>query len=182
LNDIDIGMIARSCSWVEDRTPPLRLCIGAPSSPLLSNSILYDFDSIVYSKISAADLDVKYTRYADDLTFSSCDSHALSVLEAIVRDAVKEISYPRLIVNEGKTVRASKAGRRTVTGIVLTPDGKVSVGRDRKRLIRAMHHRSIRGLLSSKEQEKLNGLIAFVESVEPGFYERLNGGSDADGK
>ncbi len=39
-----IKLIAYVCCWAPKRQPPLRLCIGAPSSPLLSNSILFDFD------------------------------------------------------------------------------------------------------------------------------------------
>ncbi len=76
-------------------------------------------------------------------------------------------------MNEAKTVWASKAGRRTVTGIVLTPDGKLSVGRERKRLIRAMYDRHTKGLLSDEESQKLKGLIAFVSSIEADFVARL---------
>jgi RNA-directed DNA polymerase len=47
----------------------LRLAIGAPSSPCLSNILMMDFDDAVTSAIATDK--VKYTRYADDLTFSA---------------------------------------------------------------------------------------------------------------
>jgi hypothetical protein len=86
-----------------------------------------------------------------------------------VAEALSQIAYPNIALNNSKTVHASRAGRRSVTGLVITPDGRLSVGRDRKRLIRAMAHRYTLGLLDKKQVRKLDGLISFVNSIEPGF-------------
>jgi RNA-directed DNA polymerase len=64
-----IKLIAYVCTWAPKRQGPLRLCIGAPSSPLLSNSVMFDFDKQLSS--AAASDRVTYTRYADDLALSS---------------------------------------------------------------------------------------------------------------
>lgn len=162
--------------WVRKRIPPLRLCIGAPSSPFISNSILYDFDCSL-SEL-ANERDVTYTRYADDITLSARNRGQLDAFVPAVRDMLERLSYPRLSLNDGKTVQASRAGRRVVTGLVLTPEGRVSIGRERKRLIRAMYHRSLAGLLDPKELLQLSGLMAFAEGVEPGFCARLRGRAD----
>ncbi len=164
-------LIAHVCCWARRRQPPLRLCIGAPSSPLLSNSLMFEFDSRLSS---AAEQDgVVYTRYADDITLSSRYRGKIDRYEEIVKQFLAELQYPKLSLNFAKTVRASRAGKRVVTGLVLTPDGSLSIGRDRKRLIRAMYHRSLSLQLGENEMQELQGLLAFADSIEPGFSQRL---------
>lgn len=165
-----IEMVAHCLTWAPVRGNGLELCIGAPSSPLISNSIMYDFDDAMSNYCGDS---ISYTRYADDLTFSCNEKGALDQVLQFVRSSLDRLEYPRIAINEHKTVFASRKSRRTVTGIVLTPDHKLSVGRTRKRLIRATYHRFLLGELDSDESEELMGLIAFVESVEPGFRERL---------
>jgi len=132
---------------------------------------LFEFDSQL-AAFCAQD-GVVYTRYADDITISSRERGKIDRYEAIVRSIVSKLQYPSLTLNEKKIVRASRAGKRIVTGLVLTPDGGVSIGRDRKRLIRAMYHHSLTHELSEKEAQKLYGLLAFADSIEPGFSNRL---------
>ena len=167
----ELRQLLFACVWTPTRRPPLTLCIGAPSSPFLSNSILYDFD-VAMTKRTEVD-GVVYTRYADDLTFSSAANNVLQKYPKLVRAALKKIESPRLRVNASKTVHASRAGRRIVTGLVITPDGHLSVGRDRKRLVRAMFHRDRLGLLTTDEKATLAGLLAFIDGVEPGFSSKL---------
>ncbi len=160
-----------ACLWVPTRKPPLRLCVGAPSSPFLSNSIMYGFDLAIHKR--ANEDQVTYTRYADDLTFSSNKGEQLAKYPDFVKRVLRRIESPKLRVNNKKTVHASRAGKRVVTGLVLTPDGRLSVGRDRKRLARAMFHRNYLGLLGDEERLTLEGLLAFIDGVEPGFSFRL---------
>lgn len=164
-------MISRICSWAPNRSPPLRLCIGAPSSPLLSNSVLYDFDLSIEA-IATSDK-VTYTRYADDLTFSSSTPDALKNYPEIVEKTVASLTFPSLKVNTKKTVFASRAGLRMVTGITLTSDRDLSVGRDRKRLARSMFHHFSLGQLNDKDVGKMWGLLSFIDHIEPGFSLRL---------
>lgn len=168
-----IKLIAYVCTWAPKRQKPLRLCIGAPSSPLLSNSIMYSFDMRL-SSAAAAD-GICYTRYADDLTLSTRHPRVLANYPALVADIVASLNYPRLKLNENKSVFASRSGRRIVTGVTLTPDRHLSIGRIRKREIRAMYHRMILGQLNQEEQRELAGLIAFANDVEPGFAAWLSG-------
>lgn len=166
-----LKLMAHVCCWAPKRKPPLRLCIGAPSSPLLSNSIMFEFDTHLSQ---AADLDgVAYTRYADDITLSTRDRGKVDRYSEVVKGILNNLSYPKLKLNDGKTVRASRAGKRIVTGLVLTPDGNISIGRERKRIIRAMYHRSLTQQLSDEQTQLLVGLLAFAESIESGFTQRL---------
>ena len=164
-------LIAHVCCWARRRQPPLRLCIGAPSSPMLSNSIMYEFDNRLSA--TAEQEGVIYTRYADDITLSSRDRGKIDRYGEFVKELLSELQYPKLSLNLAKTVRASRAGKRVVTGLVLTPDGNVSIGRDRKRLIRTMYHHSLSQQLGEKEMQELQGLLSFADSIEPGFSLRL---------
>jgi RNA-directed DNA polymerase len=142
----------------------LRLAIGAPSSPHLSNILMRQFDERI-SEAVAPDL-VTYTRYADDLTFSAHRTGFLTGVKSALERVIREIRSPRLTINEDKTVVATKKYRRQVTG-------NVSIGHERKRNLRAAVHRSQQGLLNDAEEAKLAGFLAFVHAVEPDFLEKL---------
>ncbi|MER1967395.1 retron St85 family RNA-directed DNA polymerase [Castellaniella sp. GW247-6E4] len=164
-------IIAHTCCWMPRREYPLRLCIGAPTSPMLSNSLMYDFDRLLGD--IANDEHVTYTRYADDITLSAAEPGKLDRYVEVVKQLLRDLAYPRIELNMAKVVRASRASKRVVTGLVLTPSGSISIGRDRKRLIRAMFHRKIHGRLSAEEAQALEGFVAFAENIEPGFRKRL---------
>jgi RNA-directed DNA polymerase len=162
-----IKLIAYVCTWAPKRQGPLRLCIGAPSSPLLSNSVMFDFDTRL-TALAARD-QITYTRYADDLALSASTSGVLNDFPNLVSEVAARLEYPKLVINAKKTVFASRAGRRVVTGVTLTADHQLSIGRVRKRQIRAMYHRMMMGKLNPEEQRELAGLISFADDIEPGF-------------
>ena len=67
----------------------------------------------------------------------------------------------------------SRKHKRFVTGVVLTNDGKISIGRGKKRELRAAVHRFISNELPTNQALKLHGYLAFVNDIEPEFLERL---------
>ncbi len=156
----------------------LRLAIGAPSSPWLSNVLMYKFDDAI-SRAVAKDR-VTYTRYADDLTFSAPRTGHLTVVDKALRHVIHEIESPRLKLNEQKTVVATTKYRRVVTGLVLANSGEVSLGRDRKRQIRAMVHRALSNDIEPEAAQRVLGIVAFARSAEPDFYHRLQAHYGAD--
>lgn len=149
----------------------LRLSIGAPSSPFISNALMYEFDTILYKYCT--DHGITYSRYADDLALSTNDSKQLDAALATVKSICKTIIYPRLTINDEKTVFTSKKYNRTLTGLVLTNNGEVSLGREKKRLIRAMAHRYKENKLDTEDVQKLKGLLAFAVSIEPNFLSSI---------
>lgn len=170
-DDQEIGVISNIVLWLPKRSRSLQLCIGGPSSPLISNSIMYDFDRIVSEVCDP--LDVTYTRYADDLAFSARNAGVLAGIEKEIGVVLGEVAYPRLRINHAKTVRASKGSLRKVTGLIITPEGSVSIGRERKREIHAkLHHFSLEKV-GLEEALTLKGLLAFCLDVEPSFVSRL---------
>lgn len=149
----------------------LKLSIGAPSSPALSNVLLMPFDTMVASE--AAKRNIKYTRYADDLTFSGQRIGMLKDMVDVVRLTARQIQRPRLTVNSEKTTFVTAKNRRVVTGVTLANDGTLSLGRDKKRRLSAAVHHAIQGKLNGVELLRLSGELAFANVAEPTFIHRL---------
>jgi len=162
--------------WIErllfwERNGELVLSVGAPSSPMVSNFCMYFFDSELshYCKERA----ITFTRYADDLTFSTKIEDILFQMPFIVEGILESSFQEKLKLNRTKTVFSSKAHNRHVTGITLTNEGTISLGRARKRYIKHKVHQFSLGKLTNYETSHLRGLLAFTRHVEPSFYDSL---------
>lgn len=69
------------------------LSIGAPSSPILSNILMFEFDNRVFDYCK--DNSIIYTRYADDLAFSTNKPYILaSQLLPFIISLLPTLSYP----------------------------------------------------------------------------------------
>jgi RNA-directed DNA polymerase len=71
---------------------PYCLSIGAPSSPALSNIMLFDLDTVFFER--AAKLGIVYTRYADDITASAESIEQLEHFEHAARRTVRLMKHP----------------------------------------------------------------------------------------
>ena len=111
--------------------------------------------------------------YADDLTFSTNVPHVLNECRIYVCNVLKEMESPKLKLNDKKTVFTSKKHNRRVTGLVLSNDGVVSLGREKKRLIRSQIHYFQNGKLCDKEIYQLRGHLAYALDVEKDFVNRM---------
>ena len=149
----------------------LRLAIGAPSSPWLSNVLMYEFDELISNQVAKDK--VVYSRYADDITFSAPRTGFLNQVERTLRRTVANIQSPKLTINENKTILSTRKYRRVVTGLVLANDGRVTIGRDRKRNLRAALHKAFLGKLDAEDAGRLAGLIAYIKGVEPAYFDEL---------
>lgn len=156
----------------------LRLAIGAPSSPWLSNVLMYEFDEKMSAAVSVDK--VTYTRYADDLTFSARRTGYLNGVSKTLRNIIQDTKNPSLVLNEKKTIVATTKYRRVVTGLILADDGRVTLGRDRKRLIRAMVHHAVSGKNTAEQNGRLAGLLAFAADIEPDFVASIRARFGAD--
>lgn len=148
-----------------------KLTIGAPSSPSISNAVMYDFDRQVFSFCRQAH--VTYSRYADDLYFSTNRANVLRPLLTKITTYLESMSSPRLNINDAKTEFASRKRKCVVTGLTLTSDRKISVGREKKRALRTMIFRFRQGTLGIESQKYLKGYVAFISAVEPSLLEAL---------
>lgn len=149
----------------------LKLSIGAPSSPMLCNILLFKFDEFV--KKEADRRRINYSRYADDLTFSGQRIGILRDMVRVVEEGIRILGRPRLHLNRDKTIFVTPAVRRSVTGIIIANDGNIGLGRDRKRLISSQVHHASLGKLSHEDVIRLAGVLAFANVAEPSFLDWL---------
>ena len=116
---------------------------------------------------------VRYSRYADDIALSTDEPEQLEELLEFVKSLSKKPGRPLLTINENKTVFTSRKRLRRITGLVLTPDRKVSIGRRAKRNLRRMIFLYSQDELSATDVAYMRGYLAFVRSVEPDVISRL---------
>ncbi len=143
---------------------------GAPSSPAITNILLFEFDETVGSW--CRERGIVYTRYCDDMTFSG--DFAPREVISFVREELRKLGF---LLNEQKTHIQRAGQRQSVTGIVVNEKPNVSAACRRKlrqevyycrRFGVAGHLRQI-GLEMSEEAylTRLLGKVNYVLQVSP---------------
>ena len=117
-----VGYLLTSLCCKDDSLPQ-----GAATSPALSNIVMYRFDDYIGRWCSQRQ--IAYTRYCDDMTFSS-DRPLYGVYQK-VKKMLFEMGFE---LNEAKTHFISNADRQTVTGLVVNE--KLSIPSSYKRNLR----------------------------------------------
>jgi RNA-directed DNA polymerase len=136
---------------------------GAPTSPALTNTLCLRLDRRLAGL--AARLGWRYTRYADDLTFSLPNSHQGEPRTGALMGLVKRIVEAEgFTVHPGKTRVYRRGGRQQVTGLVVNGGGPPRVPRTLRRQLRAAAHNRSRGkpLKEGETVERLAGYAAYV--------------------
>lgn len=100
---------------------------GAPTSPVISNIIMRDFDNTV--GLWCKKRHIAFTRYCDDMTFSG-DFNPKPVIQ-MVKQELRKLG---LYLNDQKTTVVRSGQRQTATGIVVNE--KVNVSCDYRRKLR----------------------------------------------
>lgn len=152
-----------------------KLTIGAPSSPIISNILLYEFDKAmdIFSD------NIIYSRYADDLYFSASKPDLLKEVIFYIKHYLERF-FIKLDINHDKTIFTSKKHKMEITGLVITTDNKVSIGRKKKRYIKSLVFKYINKNIEPKEYIYLKGYLSFIQSVEIGFLNSLEKKYGAD--
>lgn len=170
LDDHSKEFINQVCFYKQDR-----LAIGYPSSPQISNIVMHEFDSRVVGETASGKYGaVVYTRYADDMVFSTNEAGACREIYEVVGRVIKSIKSPRLKVNPNKTrFGSSTGGTASVTGLRICPDGHITINRKLKNHVRLMLSLFKKGQLSEDEVPSLAGHLAYCHHVAPQFYSGL---------
>lgn len=149
---------------------------GAPSSPAITNIILYGFDEQVGRW--CRDRGIYYTRYCDDMTFSG-DFYPEDVI-VFARSELKKLGF---LLNEQKTRIQHSYEQQKVTGIVVNK--KLSVpAEDRRRLRQELYYCQKYGIAghlqrigadASEEiyRQRLLGKVSYFLQVSPGDPELM---------
>lgn len=153
--------IAKLCTFQR------RLPQGAPTSPVLSNLVFKNIDEEIM-KYCNSEL-INYSRYADDLTFSSDNKNSLQNSYKFVNDLLYKNGFN---LNKKKTRYLSGKGKMTITGININT-GVPKVSSKLKRKVRAeLHHYIIKDQLPNLN--KLAGYISFITSIEEDYFKKIN--------
>lgn len=148
---------------------PRVLAQGAPTSPGIANAICHRLDRRLLGLAKKEGL--AFTRYADDLSFSTPDPgfvvpRFLGNLRRIVEDEGFSLRRAKT-----KVMRPSKA--QVVTGV--TVNETLGLSRTERRRIRAMIHRqTAAGATPSQEERRtLAGKLAYLNMLNPAQAEPL---------
>lgn len=138
---------------------------GAPSSPVLINLIcnIMDYHILKISK----KYKLNYTRYADDMTFSTNDKNFLELYNQFMADITVEVNKSGFKINDKKTRLQYKDSRQEVTGIIVNKD--LSVPNEYYKTTRAMAHSLYKNgyyLLNGQEgtMNQLDGRLTFINN------------------
>ncbi|HET6864546.1 MAG TPA: reverse transcriptase family protein [Solirubrobacteraceae bacterium] len=148
---------------------------GAPTSPALANLAGFRLDRRLTGLANSAGL--RYSRYADDLTFSGPVQlrRRRRHLEALVAEITREEGF---VVNERKTALHSAGGRQSVCGIVVNVRPNV-LRSEYDQLKAILHNVATHGPSGQNRagtpdfEAHLRGRIAWVASLNPARGEKL---------
>ena len=137
---------------------------GAPTSPFLSNIAVKKMDRRLAGL--ARKYNAVYSRYADDMCFSSDNPHLNNILPA-VEYAVRNSGYK---LNSRKTKILRQCRRQIVTGVVVNE--KANIPRELQRNTRARLHNFKMRILNNQvfdeaEYESIKGLLSYFLSLRP---------------
>ncbi|ELX8650091.1 retron Ec67 family RNA-directed DNA polymerase/endonuclease [Vibrio vulnificus] len=171
--DPHIATIIAQIACYKDSLPQ-----GSPCSPVIANLITNSLD-IKLSKLAKRN-GCSYTRYADDITFSTRKKCFPTAIVKNVEDLtlgsklLGEIRRAGFSVNPKKTRLQIKDSRQEATGLVVNK--KVSVKSEYWRLTRAMAHSLFKtGKFQVEEQDgsyrdgnlsELEGRLTFIDSID----------------
>ncbi len=148
---------------------------GAPTSPALANLAAFGLDRRLAGL--AGSLDLSYSRYADDLTFSGSGRlrRRRRAVEALVTRVAREEGF---VLNADKTALRTRGSRQTVCGIVVNEHPNVPrIEYDR---LRALLHNAARDGAAAHNraaqpdfEAHVRGRIGWVSALNPAHGEKL---------
>jgi RNA-directed DNA polymerase len=148
---------------------------GAPTSPALANLAAFGLDRRLSGL--ARSLDLSYSRYADDLTFSGSARlrRGRRGIETLVAEIARDEGFA---INVDKTALRTRGSRQTVCGIVINEHPNVPrIEYDR---LRALLHNAARDGPAAHNRDRapdfeahVRGRIGWVTALNPARGEKL---------
>jgi RNA-directed DNA polymerase len=143
---------------------------GAPSSPALTNLLCRRLDRRLAGL--ASDRGFVYTRYADDLTFSTADSEKMREIGNILKGTQGIVAHEGLTVHPDKTRVLRQSQQQEVTGVVVNQ--KLNVDRSTLKRFRATLYQIEKDGLAGKQWgqgadllQSIQGFAHYIAMVNP---------------
>lgn len=141
---------------------------GNPLAPYFTNLLMVPLDYHL-NKLAPV-----YTRFSDDMLFSSKRKHDLDI--KTITNAIAEIFKDTpLKINHEKTRLGSRNGNNWNLGLMLNKDNKLTVGHETKRQYKA----TIDQFLYNPEKytveqiQQLAGITSYYKSIEPEYFANI---------
>ncbi|MFM6994944.1 MAG: reverse transcriptase domain-containing protein [Sediminibacterium sp.] len=133
---------------------------GSPLSPILSNICCAQLDLDLNSL--AIKYKLKYSRYADDITFSGYRAIFDSIFFSDLNRQIRK--HNRFRLNKTKTRIQTKNKRQEVTGLVV--NDKINVNRTYVRNLRSLIHHYKSGKAQDNALAEIKGKLEFLKMVK----------------
>lgn len=169
--DDELFEIIQSVCFFKDAGLP----IGYATSPALSNIVMIDFDEAVNNTLEQHFADeVTFTRYADDMVFSTKKPGRTSDVYKLIYDLIEKHESPKIKINPLKTLSTSSTGGGTIVTGIKVCVSHLTITREQKDEIRLLLSLCSKGRLSEIELRRLTGLISFAKSIDTRFYTKIS--------
>lgn len=147
---------------------------GSPLSPFLSNLVMVEFDYEIYNKMEKGELPhYRYSRYADDLTFSASFPGKLKELESKIKMILATKYHNHITIKEEKTKILHITDKCYITGIKLNKDHELTYGHEKKAQLKHdicnMLIKFQNNELTKEEAQSILGTVSYMKRIEPEY-------------
>lgn len=160
---------------VDDRLP-----VGFSTSPAISNAVLMAFDTSLQNYCTSKGLVL--TRYSDDIIVSAQDSAALKGIQEQVAASLQDAVKGEFSLHPGKSRFLHSGTKIKLLGMVLLPNGIVSVDASVKNEVEVLIHFYLRDRDKfanraegdqRKAEARLSGLLNYVNTIDQAYLDKL---------
>lgn len=156
------------------------LPVGAPTSPAISNGYLFDLDNALQNY--CLQNEIVFTRYSDDFIFSSQIKEPLEKVLPVISGTFTNLGFDAFQLNESKTRIQQQGSKIVLLGLVITPQGYVTVDKNLKNKVEILLHfyltdkEKFRDYFSKKfasNIDKVSGLLSHINAVDSVYIAKL---------
>ena len=157
-----------------------KLPVGFTTSSKLSNAVLYEFDNKLEDY--CIDNNMSYTRYSDDLIFSTNNKDELEHVIDEVQNILKTYYNNLFSLNHKKTKFYKAWERIKILGLVITPNGNITIDKKYKRDIEVAFHYYLTDRTKFNDffrrkfdlkMSKISGLLNHINGVDENYILKL---------
>lgn len=160
---------------VDDALP-----LGLPASTAISNTVLKAFDDATEAHSKA--IGCTYTRYSDDIIVSGPAREPLEALREHLAGSLESLYGPRFELNARKTKLFKVAGKISILGLALLPNGRITVDSRVRNEIEVLLHLYLTDREAciarakgdiDKASERIAGFLNYVNATDGLYLDKL---------